>query len=147
MVEAVLAVLIVAFLFWGLFRLSWMLLEKEMLQHAAMRVGRARSVGCNRFQCLKAARVAVLPVAGERLWPTADDPRAEEMSETALARMYMRTPDSSYADGLLRYENWKRLEIKPGGRISTVKMTDEWFALKGEAAVDDFPVYLNDEGL
>ena len=64
MVETVLAVLIISFLFLALFKLSHMLTGKIMLEHAAMRVARARAVGMNEFMCLKAARVAVIPVAG-----------------------------------------------------------------------------------
>ena len=70
------------------------------------------------------------------------------MSETALARMYMRTPDSSYADGLLQYENWKDLTVVPGrGGASHTAMKTDWFDLRGEAEVDTFPVYMNDLGL
>ena len=148
MVETVLAVLVITFLFLVLFKLSHMLTGKILLEHAAMRVARARAVGCNTFQCLKAARVAVIPVSGERLWPEKDDPRLKEMSETSLARMYMRTPDSNYADGLLRYRDWENLEVRPGtGGASTTRMKTDWFDLDGEAVVDDFPVYMIDGGL
>ena len=146
MVETVLAVLIITFLFLVLFKLSHMLTGKILLEHAAMRVGRARAVGCNEFQCLKVGRVAVIPVAGERLRPGKDDPRSKEIGETALARVYMGTPDSSYADGLLRYEHWDKLTVRPGEPTHTALKTD-WFDLKGEAVVDDFPVYLENQGL
>ena len=147
MVETVLAVLIISFLFLALFRLSHMLTGKIMLEHAAMRVARARAVGMNEFMCRKAARVSVIPVAGKRLKPGPGDER-KDMSETALARMYMRTPDSSYADGPLQYENWKDLTVVPGrGGASHTAMKTDWFDLRGEAEVDTFPVYMNDLGL
>ena len=147
MVETVLAVLIISFLFLALFRLSHMLTGKIMLEHAAMRVARARAVGMNEFMCRKAARVSVIPVAGKRLKPGPGDER-KDMSETALARMYMRTPDSGYADGLLQYENWKDLSVVPGrGGASHTAMKTDWFDLRGEAEVDTFPVYMNDLGL
>ena len=147
MVETVLAVLIITFLFLVLFRLSQMLTAKIMLQHAAMRVARARAVGMNEFMCVKAARVSVIPVAGKRLQPGPDDER-KNISETALARMYMRTLDWSYADGLLRYENWEKFTVRPGhGGISSTEMKTDWFDLKGEAEVDTFPAYMNDLGI
>ena len=147
MVETVLAVLIISFLFLALFRLSHMLTGKIMLEHAAMRVARARAVGMNEFMCVKAGRVSVIPVAGKRLKPGPGDER-KDMSETALARMYMRTPDSSYADGLLQYESWKDLSVVPGrGGASHTAMKTDWFDLRGEAEVDAFPVYMNDLGL
>ena len=147
MIETVLAVLVISFLFLTLFKLSYMLTGKIMLQHAAMRVARARAVGMNEFMCIKAARVSVIPAAGKRLKPGPDDERGR-MSETALARMYMRTPDSSYADGLLQYENWEKFSVHPGhGGASTTEMTTDWFNLRGEAEVDGPPIYMNNMGL
>jgi len=148
MVETLLAVLIITALFLGLFGLSRLLMGKIMVEHAAMRVARARAVGLNEFQCVKAARVAAIPASGRRLHPGSDDERGR-MSEAALARMYMRTPDASYADGLLRYEYWDRFDIRPGhgGGASTTALKTDWGTVRGEAHVDAFPVYLNDEGL
>ena len=147
MVETPLAVLVITGLFLALFKLSHMLTGKIMLEHAAMRVARARAVGMNEFMCIKAARVAVIPVAGERLKPGKDDER-KDMSESALARMYMRTPDSSYADGLLRYKDWDKLSLNPsGGRATRTEMKTEWFNLRGEAELDGPPIYMNNMGL
>ena len=146
MIETVIAVLVIAFMFLALFKLSQMLTGKIMLEHAAMRVARARAVGMNEFMCLKAGRVSVIPVAGERLQPGENDER-KNISETALARMYMRTIDSSYADGLLRYENWDKFSIDIGGDFTRTSMKTDWFDLKGEAEVDRFPDYMNNMGL
>ena len=147
MLETLLAVLVITALFLAMFKLSHMLTGKIMLEHAAMRVARARAVGMNEFMCLKAARVAVIPVAGERLKPGKGDER-KDMSESALARMYMRTPDSSYADGLLRYKDWDKLSLNPNGSGATrTEMKTEWFNLTGEAVVDGPPVYMNNMGL
>ena len=147
MVETLLAVLVITGLFFALFELSRLLTGKIMLEHAAMRVARARAVGMNEFMCLKAARIAVIPVAGRRLRPDENDER-KDMNETALARMYMRTPDASYANGLLRYERWDDLAVHPGrGGASHTEMTTGHFRIRGEAEVDTFPVYMNDLGL
>ncbi len=147
MIETVIAVLVIAFMFLALFKLSQMLTGKIMLEHAAMRVARARAVGMNEFMCLKAGRVSVIPVAGERLRPSKDDILRANADETALARMYMRTIDSSYADGLLRYENWDKFSIDIGGDFTRTSMQTDWFDLNGEAEVDRFPDYLNNLGL
>lgn len=146
MIETVIAVLVIAFMFLALFKLSQMLTGKIMLEHAAMRVARARAVGMNEFMCIKAGRVSVIPVAGERLQPGENDER-KNISETALARMYMRTIDSSYADGLLRYENWDKFSIDISGDFTRTSMRTDWFDLKGEAEVDRFPDYMNNLGL
>jgi len=148
MIETVLAVLVITFLFFFLFWLSRLLTGKILVQHAAMRVARARAVGCSEFHCLKTARVAVLPVAGRRLWPEDGDERLEGANELALVRMYMRTPDSLYASGLLRYENWDRMTVTIGDDgPSSVSMKTEWFTLRGEAIVDNYPVYMERQGL
>ena len=160
MIETVLAVFGITLLFLALFKLTSMMKTKIMLEHAAMRVARARAVGCNDFQCLKAARVAVIPAAGERLWPDKHDERTKNISESALARMYMRTLDSSYARGLLHYDGWETLEVETDGdglsktHMTTRRRSDEneewkvdWFSLDGEATVDRFPIYMNNMGL
>ena len=147
MIETVIAVLVITFVFLTLFKLSHMLTGKMLLEHASMRVARARAVGFNRFMCTKAARICVIPVAGERLNPGKDDSRLD-ISEPALARMYLRTPTAGYADGLLRYEKWDDLIVTPGsGGASSASMKTDWFDLRGEAEVDGFPVYLYDQGL
>jgi len=147
MVETVIAVLIVTGSFLVLFRLSHLLTGKILLEHAAMRVARARAVGLNDFMCRKSARICVIPVAGRRLRPAEDDVRGD-VSEPAIARMYLRTPNGAYADGLLQYEDWNRLTVEPGrGGASKTALKTDWFDLHGEAEVDGYPVYLYDQGL
>ena len=134
MIETVIAVLVISFLFFGLLKLSHMLLGKIMLEHAAMRVSRARCVGFNDFMCLKAARVAAIPAAGERLWP--EDWQLGPGGEAARVRTYRECPDESRARGLLEYEGWSRMWMTPGdGSRSKVGMRDDWWTLEGEAGI------------
>lgn len=158
MVETVLSVLIIASLFLALFKLSYMLHGKIMLEHAAMRTARARAVGFNDFMCRKAARVATIPVAGKRLWPLEELSDAEELSRIGI---YMGTPNDPIARGVLEYEGWGRLGVRPGdGTKSVTSMGitlfgDEEegarairFRLDGEAGIEDnFPLYMYDQGL
>ena len=131
MLETVIAVLIVTSIFLVLFKLSHMLTGKILLEHAAMRVARARAVGFNDFMCVKVARVAVIPVAGERLWPKEDG--FSSGMEAARIRTYMESPDESRARGLLEYEGWQRLSVDAGdGGSSVVTLLDDWFSLSGE---------------
>jgi len=147
MIETVLAVLIISSLFLTLFGLSRQLTGKILLEHAAMRVARARAVGFNDFMCRKAARICVIPVSGRRLKPVEGDVRGD-ISEPALARMYMRTPNAGYADGLLQYEDWNRLTVEPGrGGASKTALKTDWMNLSGEAEVDGYPIYLLDQGI
>jgi len=165
MVETVLAVLVISFVFLVLFRLSYMLTGKILLQHAAMRVARARTVGLNDFMCVKAGRVAVIPVAGKRLWPTGED-QLDSTEELARVPIYMGTPSDPVARGVLDYEGWGRLAIRPGnGRESVVALgfslfseddadgaddaasSFDTFRLEGRATTEpNYPFYMNDEG-
>lgn len=148
MVETVIAVLIVTFAFLALFRLSQLLTGKIMLEHAAMRVARARVVGFNDFMCRKAARVAVIPAAGRRLWP-ADGEEFDSSMELARISIYMNTPNGAVANGVMEYDGWRKMKVDPGtGDGSRVSMETDWFDLEGEAGIKgNYLLYMNDHGL
>lgn len=156
MIETVLAVLVITGVFLCLFRLSYMLTGKIMLEHAAMRVARARAVGMNEFMCQKAARVSVIPVAGRRLWPEGDE--FDYGMELGRVAIYMGTPNEAVARGVLEYEGWNRLQVESGtdSRVSLgfSLFGDEdgkgadTFDLDGEATVEsNYQFYMNDQGL
>ena len=146
MVETVLAVSIITFAFLLLFKLSNMLTGKILLEHAAMRVARARAVGFNDFMCTKAARVSVIPVSGKRLWPAGDE--FDVSRELGSVAVYMGTPDAGVARGVLEYERWEGLHVKAeAGDSAEVRFTDDWFKLSGSAGVENHDaLYLNDQG-
>jgi hypothetical protein len=148
MIETVIAVLIVTFAFLVLFRLSQMLMGKIMLEHAAMRVARARAVGFNDFMCIKAARVAFIPAAGKRVWP-ADGEEFDYGMELARIGIYMNTPNAGVANGVMEYEGWRTLKVDPGtGDDSRVSMYSDWFDLEGRAGIEgNYQFYMNDSGL
>ena len=140
MIETVLAVLVVTFIFFMLFNLSHLLTGKILVEHAAMRVARARAVGFNDFMCLKTARVAVIPVAGKRLWPA--DEKFTAGNELARVRTYLESPDAARANGLFEYENWKTLSVDAGdGGQSVVNLKTGWFKVEGKAGVEDGYTY------
>lgn len=142
MVETVLAVLIVSAVFFGLFRLSRLLTGKILLEHAAMRVARARAVGFNDFMCRKAARVSVIPVAGRRLWPDPEDESFALGEELTRVRTYLESPDEARARGLLEYEGWSRLGIDPGdGGQSVVTLSVEGVRIEGRAGIENGASY------
>ena len=158
MIETVIAVLFVSCVFLCLFRLSHMLTGKILLEHAAMRVARARAGGMNSFMCEKAARVSVIPVAGKRLWPTGDTLDYE--MERARVPIYMGTPDPAVARGVLEYEGWNRMSVDPGdGTVSRTSLGfslfgdaegngADTFELEGEAGVEaNYTYFMNDQGL
>jgi len=158
MIETALAVLVITFMFFSLFKLSRLLTGKILVQHAAMRVARARAVGFNEFMCQKAARVAVIPVAGARTWPTGED-EIGYSEELARIGIYMQTATAAIARGVLDYEGWQCLSVNAGdGTESTVRLKTCWmgeedskwfgFDLKGKAGIErNYPFYMNDAGL
>ena len=147
LLETLLAVVFLTGAFLALFSLSHMLTGKILAEHAAMRVARARTVGLNDFMCVKAARIATMPVAGRRLWPTGDEFDAD--IERARACIYMATPNAPVARGVLDYEGWGRLRTRPGdGTDSEVNIENEWFSLEGRASLErNCDLYLYDAAL
>ena len=140
MVETVLAVLVITFIFLMLFNLSHVLTGKILVEHAAMRVARARAVGFNDFMCLKAARVAVIPVAGKRLWPI--DEKFSADKELRRISVYMGSLDGAKASGLLDYENWHTMTVDAGdGGQSVVNLKTGWFKVEGKAGIEDGYTY------
>jgi len=153
MVETVLAVLIVTGVFLVLFRLSWMLTGKILLEHAAMRVARARAVGLNEFMCRKAARICVSPVAGRRTWPE-EDARLDDDMVNARLRIYMLAKTEAVARGVLDYEGWNRLSVEPGdGTDVKTSMgfglfddAETWRLDGGAGLENNYRFYMNDQG-
>lgn len=150
MVETVIAVLVIVFAFLALFRLSHMLTGKILLEHAAMRVARARTIGLNDFMCLKTARVSVIPVAGTRLWPAGKD-EFDYAMELSRVPIYLATPDGAVANGVLDYEGWHRLEVSAGGGSSETHLGFDLFDdtmrfdLDGKAELErNYTLYMND---
>lgn len=147
LVETLIATIVLTVVFLCLFRLSHMLTGKILAEHAAMRVARARTVGLNDFMCLKAARVATIPIAGKRLWPEGDE--FDYDMERSRSRIYMATPDGAVARGVLEYAGWGGLSVDLGdGMDSSVKVANEWFSLTGNASLErNFELYMYDTGL
>lgn len=154
MIETVIAVLVVALIFIALFKLSNLLTGKILLEHAAMRVARARTVGLNEYMCLKAARVALIPVAGTRIWPVGED-ALDWREELSRLPEYMYSENDAYARAILDYEKWSTIKVTPhDGTSSRVSIAvslfddDDTFRLEGKAGVEaNASLYMSDMGL
>lgn len=108
--ESLIVLLVILFFFFIFFDFIYGAVVQLHLNNAAARVARAETVGFNRFHCLKAARVAMLPVSGKRLVP--DDLRTVEggvNTELALVRTYLQAETEEDARGILNYERWGSL--------------------------------------
>lgn len=149
MLETLLAVLFLTSILFALFILSRMVTARILLDHAAARAARARAVGFNDYMCLKSARVAMIPVAGRRLWPEEGG-----FDEASRIPIYLCTENDPIARGVLEYENWNRmsLDVSSGAGLAPVAeasiwMGDEDYSMDGHAAVEShYPLYMKTLG-
>jgi len=161
MLETALAVLFITMLFLGVFQVAHMVTAKILLDHAAARAARAKAVGFNEWMCLKSARVAMIPVAGRRLWPAAGT-----YSEASLVPIYMTTEHESMARGILDYERWNTMDVSVdsggglGAEVTSSVAIDvprfysrgdddsDTIEIRGESRIEShYPFYMNDQGL
>jgi len=149
MVETLIAMLVILLVFTGAHLISRMVAARTLLDHAAARAARAKAVGFNGFMCEKTALSAMIPVAGERLWP--EEPGFDEASRVPI---YLAAEDWGVANGILEYEHWHTtdIEVSPGGGLAPVvdarvDMSTSDFDMSGRAQVEShFQLYMDDEG-
>ncbi len=108
MIETVFALIILTAVFLMLFQLAQMAQARIILDHAAARAARARAVGFNDFMCRKSARVAMIPVAGECVWP---NPIPSGMSLASFMPAYLSSGHEGEARGILEFERWETTSI------------------------------------
>ena len=147
LLETVLAVLFLTAVFFGLFALSRRLTAQTLMDHAAGRAARARSVGFNRFMCRKSARVAMIPVAGKILWPG----ELGDADEVSRAAIYMVAGNEGVASGVLDYSKWHHMEYDYGdmGEMIDTKVTIPYgeSTITGEAKIEShWPFWMEDGG-
>lgn len=149
MLETLIAVLVILFVFTGAHLVTRMLAARTILDHAASRAARAKAVGFNDFMCEKSARAAMIPVAGKRLWP--EDIAFDEVARVPI---YLESEDRSRANAVLDYEYWRTsgvdvdsgLGIAPVATASIDYSSDD-FDMTASASVEShYPFYMNDEG-
>ncbi len=147
MIETVLAVLFISILFLSAFQFSQMLTARTVLDHAAARAARSKSVGFNEFMCLKTARSAMIPVSGKRLWPET----LLQNTEAYIIPAYLDADTPADARGLLDYEYWDTTDYDftdSGTRVRAyLRMETEDFTMDGEAELESHaPLYMYDQG-
>ncbi len=159
MLETVFAVFFITTIFLLVFQVAHMVTARTLLDHAAARAARARSVGFNDWMCLKAARVAMIPVAGECTWP-----ERSVKEEAAFISAYMQTDNMAVANGILDYERWDSMRFSVesgiGSEVSAAVAIDvprfysrgddesDTAEVLGEAKIEShFPLYMNNQGL
>lgn len=147
LLETTLAVVFLVTIFFGLFALSRRVTAQTLMDHAAARAARARSVGLNKFMCRKAARVAMIPVAGRMLWPGG----SSDADEVSRAAIYMVAGNEGVANGVLDYENWHKLDFDygDGGDETRTRIAIPYAGktMTGEADIEaHWPTYMDNAG-
>ncbi len=69
LVESCIVIALIGLVFMGIFQVSMIFSSREILNHAAARGARARTVGFNHWMVSKAVRVAAIPNAGRMVEP------------------------------------------------------------------------------
>ena len=149
MLETVLAVFFITLIFFALFELSRLVTARILTDHAAARAARAKAVGFNDFMCLKSARVALIPVAGRRLWPAEGG-----WNEVSRVPIYLSAEDEGRARAVLEYEWWNTTDIsvRSGYGLGAtaecdVTLRTDDYSVEGRAAVEShFPLYMYNQG-
>lgn len=140
MVETLLALFFLGFVFFVAFAISQLVEMRTLLDHAAARAARARTVGFNSFMCQKAAKVAMIPIAGERLLP---EGAADEVS---LVPIYLESDSPGRAAAILDYERWhsSRLDLGDGLSIDArVRMGLDFLWIEGRSRIEShYPLYM-----
>ena len=159
MLETALAVFFITLMFLAAFQVAHTVTAKILLDHAAARAARARAVGFNDWMCLKSARVAMIPVAGECTWP-----EGGALAEASLVPIYMQTESEAMANGVLEYAGWGKLDVSVrsgvGSEVDSRVSLDvprfysrggddpDAVNVDGEARVEShFPLYMFNQGL
>ena len=163
MLETALAVLFITTVFLVLFQVAHMITARVLLDHAAARAARAKAVGFNDWMCVKSARVAMIPVAGKRVWPQED---LDGVSEVSRVPIYLSCENEALARGVLDYERWETMGIDvdstsgtspEASALVTIEIPrfysrggedEPVIEMAGESRIEShFPFYMNDQGL
>lgn len=103
-------VALVCLIFFGVFQISQLFASQEVLDYAAGRGARARTVGFNRFMVEKTIRVGAIPNAGRLLNPAyAGGPTREYTLEAARIPLYLGSDNHGQARAILDYDAWETI--------------------------------------
>ena len=107
MVETVVVMFFLCLVFFLVYEYANLLIAHTVVDYAAARAARARTVGFNDFMVTKTVRVATAGVAGECL---SHDDRGNDLSTgTLVSRMgsYLEAENESVTKGILDFELWE----------------------------------------
>jgi len=154
---------LICIVFMGIFQVAQLAVAREVLNHAAARGARAKSVGFNNFMVRKSVRVAAIPNAGKlieppflnenpalraevatlrpgELWDStlaADPASAQARLEKARIPEYLGSENWPRARWLLDYEDWDTVSV---GQVSAVGGSGGDVGVVQFKVVQDYPL-------
>jgi len=163
LIEACLVMALICIIFMGVFQVAQLAVGREVLNHAAARGARAKTVGFNNFMVRKSVRVAAIPNAGRLteppflnenpalraevatlrpgdLWDSllAADPVSEQAGlEKARIPEYLGSENWPRAGWLLDYEDWDTVNV---GQSTTVGGSGGQFGIVQFRVWQDYPL-------
>ena len=156
-----------ALILFGLLQVSRLTAAREVLDYAASRGLRAKTVGFNRFMVYKTIRVGAIPNAGRLVTPPyTGGPTAEYNLERSRIPHYLAADNYGQLNAVLDYADWDTIQpgVPSDNGDGTLHLTvaqnvplDDPFhrayyasnavELEGESYLDNhYTLYMNDEG-
>lgn len=127
MVETIVVMFFLCLIFFAVYEYANLLTAHTVLDYAAARAARARTVGFNDFMVTKTVRVATMSVAGKCLTQSEDG--GELSTGTLVSRMgsYLESEYEADVRGILDFELWDPSKLgwscsEPGGDASDFRM-------------------------
>lgn len=166
LIESCIVIAILCLLFMGMLQISQLFMAQEILDFAAGRGARAKSVGFNEFMLFKTVRVGTIANAGRLVYPVVDGgPARQRAIERSSIPLYLGSDRHRRLSSVLDYENWGGISYHWSERESPSMLsfhTAQAFPLRfpfhrafyqsdavnmtGEARIDNhYPLYLEVE--
>jgi hypothetical protein len=107
LIESCIVVALVCLIFFGVFQISQLFSAQEVLDYAAGRGARARTVGFNHFMIEKTIRVGAIPNAGRLVNPVpTGGPSGQYALESARIPLYLAGENEGRLRAILDYAAW-----------------------------------------
>jgi Flp pilus assembly protein TadG len=127
MVETVVVLFFLCIVFFWVYEYTGLLTRHTVLDYAAARAARARTVGFNDFMITKTVRVATMSTAGACM--TKDDEGNGLSTATLVSRMgsYLQAANEAETSGILDFKYWDGAHLgwtcsEPGGDVNEITM-------------------------
>ena len=107
LIESCIVIMILCLLFMGIFQVSQLFMAQEVLNFAASRGARAKTVGFNEFMVFKTLRIGTIATASLMISPEVDGgPLAQRAVDRARIPLYLGADWFGQLSPILDYQDW-----------------------------------------